>query len=556
MISIKACRMLNEPAALYVHGVANPKLSEAIGHVPTATLVSGSSLWRVSVFHHQQLAEVIAKHTKVFEIVPDLILNLLKPRAWPTVHIETAIPLMPFQKEGVEFIMSHRGRGIIADGMGLGKTIQGIALIEQYPQLRPVVIVCPAAVKGNWKNHVRKYLGEDPKMMNSYKSKFNFAGINIISYSLCASQAFESGLKLFQPKLIILDESHYIKNMKSKRTKCAFRWSQQADVCVLLTGTPMNRCVELYSQIKCVNPRMFAKFFHYQKHGRLTGVQTNVNKFDFFYATRYCKPELKYAYGTEKLVFRGSENETELHAVLREHVMIRRTKEEVLKDLPLKTREKVIIDEWKQVKPMDFSTDSAFMALILDTSQRKIPYIKKYIQEILIEELKNDDTLKILCWGYYHSMIDAIHDSFQESKIQCVKMDGRTSQAEREDIIADFQRSPDVRVAVLGLGSMNSGITLTAATLSVVMELALTPDIHLQAEDRCHRIGQSMPVTIRYLVCDGSTDDIVWRMLENKVKSTGLVIDNQAAEWDPDGPRSSKRQKIENSIDTTCLDAL
>jgi hypothetical protein len=75
--------------------------------------------------------------------------------------------------------------------------------------------------------------------------------------------------------------------------------------------------------------------------------------------------------------------------------------------------------------------------------------------------------------------------------------------------------------------AMGTGVTLTAATLSVVCELVFTPDIHLQVEDRNHRIGQEFPTVVNYLHCEGSTDDILWRMLNTKVNNSGRTVDGK-----------------------------
>ena len=480
---------------------------------------------------------------RMIETIPEYVLYVLKPRAWPKIALTTTLPLMPFQKEGVEFIISRKGRGIIADGMGLGKTIQGVALLEFYRDSRPALILCPAAVKGNWKSHIVRYLGEEPVVIHNGKQTFDRRRINIMSYNLSISEAVD---KTFAPSFLLLDESHYVKNMSSKRTKQAFNWSQRAKHVVLLTGTPMDRASELYAQIKCVRPQLFPKFFHYQFNMYMSGMETNLRAAprEFYYASRYCRPEVKYTKGQRTLTFKGSENEMELHAILREHVMIRRTKEEVLQDLPEKTREMVVIDEWMQDKPMQFSTDAKFMECVRETALRKIPQVKKYVSEILLEELTNNPHLKVLCWGYYHGMIDALHETLDGCGIENAVMDGRTPQSKREESIQEFQRpGSTLRVAVLGLGSMNSGITLTAASLSIVAELGMSPVIHYQAEDRCHRIGQKVPVTIRYLLCEGSTDDIVWKLLDKKTSASGLVIDNAVKTFEPE---IVKRRKIDH----------
>ena len=537
-----------------VYSACNVNLKDMAGLNATKVNLLGyeEPVWQIPLNAHDKLVEKLAASNpkRIFEIVPKYILNLLYPRAWVfESNLRSVLPLLPFQKQGIEYIISRMGRGIIADGMGLGKTMQGLGLLEYYSYLRPALIICPAAVKTNWKVHIQKYLGISATVLKNNKSLFDQNGINIVSYQLTVSPKMEAYMNEFKPLMMILDESHYIKNVKSKRTKRAFLWSKHAKSVVLLTGTPMNKCTELYSQIKCVNQNLFPKYFHYMPNKVFHCIATNRKPLpEFFFASRYCKPELKYVKGHRTIIFKGSDNEAELHAILREHVMIRRTKEEVLQDLPDKSREMVVIDEWHQDKPMDMSSDAQFIRLIIDTSTRKIPFIQKYIKEILVEEIRNDVTMKVLIWGYYRAMLDGIHDALEEEHIRHVVMDGRTPQDQRTKYIDEFQEpSSELRVAVLGLGSMNAGITLTAASLSIVCELCFNPDIHYQAEDRNHRIGQTKPVTTRYLLCEGSTDDIIWKVLEKKTKVTGLIIDNSKKTFEPE----TKRRRVDEEERTT-----
>ena len=508
-------------------------------------------VWHVPLRLHSQLTQCMSKSNGdcIVEVIPKYILQLLVPRVWPMVNVESKLPLMPFQRQGVEYIISRNGRGIIADGMGLGKTMQGLGILEYYSNLRPALIVCPAAVKENWKAHISKYLGETAHVLNNGKHAFCSDKINILSYNLSVSSKLDT--TTFRPQLMILDESHYVKNVKSKRTVRAFQWSKLAKVVVLLTGTPMNKCIELYAQVKCVNACLFPKYFHYCRKKPFHCIATNVKPDpEVFFASRYCKPEVKYAHGREHIVFKGSENESELHAILREHVMIRRIKEDVLTDLPPKTREMIIIAEWKQSLPEKISSDTEFMTLVRETCVNKIQPVRRYIQDILLEELSNDPSLKVLIWAYYRVMIDAIHEFLTENGVSHFVMDGRTSQSDRDEYIRKFQEDgSNVQAAVLGLGSMNAGITLTASTLSIVCDLCFSPDIHLQSEDRNHRIGQTRPVMIRYLICQGSTDALIWNVLEKKTKTTGLVIDNSHATFEPE----TKRRRVDD-IERTPID--
>lgn len=508
----------------------------------------GDFVWKIPIEKHDELVRVlqtpIGKESvetakcRLIEIVPKEILKILSKPSPPDIDVDTLAngvgrelwdTLLPYQRDGVKFIVSRGGRGIIADEMGLGKTLQGIGFLSYYKYNLPAVVLCPAAVRSSWRYHIRTYMGIEPNMIYSHVDDFDMNGINIMSFGMFGSGKFDKKVNEFKPETVVVDESHYVKNTKSGRTKKTFAWCRTAKYVTLLTGTPMNRAVELYSQIKCVDPKLFKRFFHYKQHLSKKGLVTTITDPNVaskvYYASRYCNPTTKMIRGVFSFQFRGADNESELHAILKHRVMIRRTKKEVLTDLPPKLREKIVIDEWIQEIPLEFETDNEFMELVRDTAQRKVDYVRSYIKDILIPELQNDDTLKVLLWGHHHFMLDAMSDEINKSGFKLVQMDGRTNMKKRTARVDKFQNDNDVRVAVLGITAMGTGVTLTAARLTVFSEAAFTPDIHLQAEDRIHRIGQKYPTCVRYLVCDGSTDNIIMRMLDSRMKHTGMTVD-------------------------------
>ncbi|CAN0495474.1 unnamed protein product, partial [Ectocarpus sp. 12 AP-2014] len=96
---------------------------------------------------------------------------------------------------------------------------------------------------------------------------------------------------------------------------------------------------------------------------------------------------------------------------------------------------------------------------------------------------------------------------------------------DRQDLVDTFQSNPSVRVALLGLTAAGIGITLTAASRVVFAELYWTPAQLLQAEDRCHRIGQATVVKVQYLVAKGSLDDALWPLIQEKIKLLGEMVE-------------------------------
>jgi len=219
--------------------------------------------------------------------------------------------LMPFQKVGVVYA-SRVKRCLIADQMGLGKTMMALATLQNLSAY-PALVVCPASLKLNWQRETRKWLiGKKTSVINGYGAGYYKTDIVIINYDILAKHI--EALKNIEFKAMVLDESHYIKSSKTQRTKVCRELSSNISVRLLLTGTPiLNKPKELISQLQMID------------------------RLDDFggwwrFATRYCGA-FKGRFG---LWMEGAENLGELNSKLREKCMIRRKKEDVLKELPPK----------------------------------------------------------------------------------------------------------------------------------------------------------------------------------------------------------------------------
>ncbi|CAD2219928.1 hypothetical protein AGDE_13483 [Angomonas deanei] len=249
--------------------------------------------------------------------------------------------LKPFQKKGVEFILTRGGRGMIADSMGLGKTVQAICVAHYYRQEWPVLVVCPMSLTENWVKEFNRFCGVAfSRMIVLQGPKAQVTSLHevvIVSYS---------SLKYVDKKVfnvVILDESHYIKAGDSNRTKAALSLCSKANRVLLLSGTPaMSRPIELYTQMQAIQ-------------ARCTPTKTQ-------FGARYCNAFV----GRFGVDYTGHMHENELHYFLR-NFMIRRTKAELGGELPSKTRQLlyVTITEKerkameKQVSALRKSVDSA-----------------------------------------------------------------------------------------------------------------------------------------------------------------------------------------------------
>ena len=169
--------------------------------------------------------------------------------------------LMPFQEEGINFLVARKGRGMINDEMGLGKTVQALGYLHVCKD-RPAIIVVPASLKGNWKNEAEKWLPNvKVKVLSGGKSYKldDDEDIIIINYDIL--KGWDKELLRIKPKIMILDESHSIKNNSAKRTKVVLSMAKKISSVITLSGTPaINRPSELFNAIKLVEPKMFSSF--------------------------------------------------------------------------------------------------------------------------------------------------------------------------------------------------------------------------------------------------------------------------------------------------------
>ncbi|XP_026563815.1 SWI/SNF-related matrix-associated actin-dependent regulator of chromatin subfamily A-like protein 1 [Pseudonaja textilis] len=419
--------------------------------------------------------------------------------------------LLPFQRKGVDFAISREGRLLLADDMGLGKTIQAICIAAYYQKEWPLLVVAPSSVRYTWAEAFHRWLPslspDTIRVIATGKDQVSAKPINIVSFDLLSK--VEKQLKTtFQ--VVIVDESHFLKNSKTARCRTAMPLLKAAKRVILLSGTPaMSRPAELYTQIAMVRPTFFPQFH------------------DF--GVRYCDAK-QGPWGWD---YSGSSNLGELKLLLEETVMIRRLKSDVLSQLPAKQRKMVVVTPEginsrtkaelaaaaKEMAKGFKSKQEQKEALIVfynKTSEAKIHCILEYILDLL-----ESGRQKFLVFAHHKLILDAICEELEKKNIGFIRIDGSTPSAERQSLSQEFQFSDKLSVAILSLTAANMGLTLSSADLVVFTELFWNPGVLMQAEDRAHRIGQTSSVDIHYLVAKGTADDYLWPLIEKKIRVLG-----------------------------------
>jgi SNF2 family DNA or RNA helicase len=429
--------------------------------------------------------------------------------------------LMPFQRKGIEFIEQRRGRALIGDQMGLGKTAQALSWLQLHPERRPAVIVCPASLKLNWKREIGLWMSGQPRIGILYGKNGKSlpdADIYIINYDILAGWLPE--LTKASPQVIICDEAHAIKNRTAQRTKAVKELCKGVPHVLMLTGTPIvNRPAEAFNMLNVLAPAHFPSFFSYGKE--------------------FCGA-FQSRWGWD---FSGATNLDKLHAKL-QPIMIRRLKADVLQDLPDKRRAIVPMEivnrkdyqraesdfiGWLREKGGRVKAEAAARAEALAsieglkqlTIDGKMDPVLEWVEDFL------EAGEKLILFATHRKTIDAIMDKFGD---KAVKVDGSVSAEDRQAAVDRFQADDSIRLFVGNIQAAGVGLTLTAASNVAFLELGWSPGLHDQAEDRAHRIGQKDSVTVWYLIAQDTIEERICRLLDSKRKVLNRVLDGKTGE--------------------------
>jgi len=464
-----------------------------------------------------------------FEIEPSLAISLQKSKERPTKINISGIKglkgkLYPFQNEGVAFIETNNGRALIADEMGLGKSIQSIAWLQMHPEKRPVIIVVPASLKLNWKQEIEKWTDGYRIEILSGTTPWQLSkkiDIFIINYDILYS--WIESLKAISPKVLITDECHLYKSNSAKRTKAVKMLGKGIPHIIALSGTPIvNRPIEAFNAIKLIEPTLFKDMM--------------------WYGRRYCGANYN-GFGWD---FSGATNTEELNQTLKSTIMIRRLKQDVLKELPdkIKSFTPIELDNRKDYQ----SAEDDFIGYIqrtrgLAASERisntqalsSIEGLKQLAVKGKLKEATDwiDNFLeadgKLVVFITHHFVSDHLMERFKKI---AVKVDGGVSLPERQRVVEKFQKDPSIKLFVGNIKAAGVGLTLTAASNVAFLELPWTPGELIQAEDRCHRIGQKDVVNVYYLLAKNTIEEKIAKIIDRKRKILDSVLDGKQTDQD------------------------
>ncbi|GAB6274758.1 MAG: hypothetical protein STSR0004_16230 [Peptococcaceae bacterium] len=498
----------------------DPELVTKVKKLPGRKYDPLTKSWTVPIKYYQNAVKMfpnfdISDNTK--EIIEKLSKKEKEAVAMSTAtDADLTVPglrgeLMPFQKAGVAYIEKTKGRVLLADEMGLGKTVQALAWLQLHPEIRPAVIICPASLKLNWQAEASKWLDASPENMtyvvkNSKDKIPEKVKIIIINYDLLTKRTEELS-KLF-PKALVLDESHYAKNNKAIRTKAVLNIGKQVENILCLSGTPfLNRPIEIWTTLTLLAPKLFPDWKSF--------------------VTRYCNGYRdKFGWNVS-----GASHMKELQKILRQNIMIRREKQQVLAELPEKRHTAITVEitnrkEYDQARSNFLfwlektfrdktKIEAAQRAEVLTrmNTLRKLSAMGKI--EAATEWVNNflETGQKLVVFAHHKDVLDSVYSHFRDC---AVKLTGETSTEERQGNVTKFQENSETLLFVAGIKAAGVGLTLTSASDVLFVEMDWTPAGNDQAEDRLHRIGQKNAVTVWHLVGYDTFDQDMYRTVVEK----------------------------------------
>lgn len=446
------------------------------------------------------------------------------PEVQPPDHLKPV--LRPYQVSGYQWLqyLNEVGwGGILADDMGLGKTVQALTMLHQYKEQQgslKAIVVCPTTLIYNWKNEVNKFTPGLTCIIHHGNTRSRDAEFlqshNIIVTTYGTLRSDITLMLKIHFDYVVLDESQAIKNPSSKVTKAASLLNATNRLC--MSGTPLqNNTFDVYAQMNFLNP------------GLLGSVD--------FFRNEFANPIDKF----------GEQEQKEHLRKLLYPFILRRTKEQVAKDLPEKTETILFCEmEKEQRKIYDAYRNSyrdKIMGVIdqqgIDKSQltilqglmklrqicdspailneeEKFPNHSIKLDELTRELTENISDHKVLIFSQFLGMLGLIRDRLKEQGVVFEYLDGSTPSADREKAIRHFQDDETVRVFLISLKAGGVGLNLTAADYVYIVDPWWNPAVEQQAIDRTHRIGQTKNIFAYRMICIDTIEDKILQLQERK----------------------------------------
>lgn len=445
--------------------------------------------------------------------------------------------LMPYQIDGVKFMELANARMILGDQQGLGKTVQIAALLKLHPELLPAIIEVKTTITEQWRHEIIRWCGHQGYLTQVIKSGKEFAApgfnIYIITYDLAKNEKMWDYVK-DDIKTLVIDECQVIKDHTSERAKAVQKIAKFPNVehIIPMSGTAIkNNAGEYFTVLNLVKPQMFPYY----------------NKF----IENECD---SYHNGWGYKV--GGLKNPDAFAEKTKDFILRRTKDEVLKDLPAKSRRFQHVELAGKVKraytallkeledvlyddKMDAMQSGAAKIAIMSkmrhiTGISKVPAAVDSVLEFLEDKSHNK---KLTVFTHHDLVMDGLVNELLDPMKEMgyappLKFHAGLSSDKRHELTSKFRDDYSARIMVASTLAAGTGLNLQFCSDCIMLERQWNPADEEQAEDRFHRHGQTNNVTINYMICSETIDEYFTELVEQKRAIVAAALDNKAIIWD------------------------
>jgi len=503
------------------------------GDKPYEIIVSDNdeNIKKLNMIDERYPFEILAKSVWKRKIIP---FKIKKQKVPKIEKLSKATPgkqfrgkLLEFQREGLDFLLKSSGHALLADEMGLGKTVQTLAYLSKEDHAYPALIIAPLVTLTNWQREIEKFLKKKSKngkisetkspssvmIRHGKKNDIGQYDFYIINYELLHKR-FDDIMNL-NIRTVVCDEVQHLRSKTTQKYAAVKKLAAKNGVSyrIGLSGTPIyNRGSEIWPIVDILKPGLLGSFKEFCEY---------------------------FCYVDDKGKAIVLENKrTSLRNQLTKHIMLRRKKSDVLKELKDKVRypEVIAADEkfykseldkiWKKLEQEQkhaetpFDKSASYHRAIESERQAaglaKLPHVINFVNDIM----EIDESVVVFC--HHRAIHDLLHKSL--SKYDPSSIIGGQTDQNRQNEIDRFQNG-QTKLMIAGLRAGNVGINLTTASYVIFAELDWSPAIHRQAEDRLHRIGQKNTVFAYYLVGNGTLDEHVADILVDKSYEIDSILD-------------------------------
>lgn len=572
--------VLRSPARKLIESGKIQLRSEHSGHLGSTYLVTEALEIMRAMHLHPEHLHPVKKALDLFSA------SFATPLEYAHLHDGVIVPdprsgeYMNFQKRSISSIATEIRRilsgeekvkrgVLLADDMGVGKTIQAIGVIDSLPEIERVLIVCPSIMVTKFAEKLNEWLSRRDMriipvsnatmtkrrqfefltaMNRGYITKF----VMIMNYELVTR--LQDAFKNINFDLIVLDEAHYVKNPSAQRTKVILGFFYKGKKFVppkinyrsilMMTGTPGTAAViDICNLANALAPQEFRRSETVQRY---CGMQLGVVYTRYGQRVAYEEREMSKREKDELL--------TELANRLRMHIMIRRSKQDVLNELPEKMREIVVLPKSEQLIAQaelekrlakqayqaiiakdaearkQFASRMAELAEVRrKTAMMKAEAIKDYVQDI------SDNGGQIVAFCYHRAVAEYVGKLYR-----CPVVHGELDHKARLQVIQQFRDAiitdpNQPHMIVLTMSSCGVGIDIPEAQVALFLEMDWLPSTIVQAEDRLYRIGQKKNVLCQYIVAADTIDERIARRVIDRASDLSKATGDAETSFSFDG---------------------